>query len=151
LDIACRLSGFTYQFAVNRQLAILVALITVTNLYFFDLYYTSKDFRRFYQVINIIAASSSFLLMLTALAFLSKSPLIGRKFVIICTYATFLLVLVSRMFFSIFHRMYLTKNAVIIGDTPIGRILLKLINAREDTNRAGSTHHRIYLGKKIRK
>ena len=129
--LTSRLIGIPYQLAVNMQLLLLTVIITVTNLYFFDLYYASKDFRRFHQFINLIAASSSSFLMLVMLIFLSNSLLIGRRFVIIYICLMFLLILVSRTIFSIFHKIYLRKTAIVIGDTAIGRILLKLINSRD--------------------
>ena len=128
--VTSKLLGLSYQLFVSSQFLALTVLITIANLYFFDLYYTSKDFRRFRQLMNLITAFLSLFLMLVTLTFLGKSMIFGRRFIIIYACLLFPLILISRAIFSVLHRTYLKKSAIIIGDTPVGRILLKLIAAR---------------------
>ena len=131
-DLTCKFLGFPYQPVMNSQFLVLTVLITVSNLYFFDLYYTSKDFRRFHQFISLIAASLSSFLMLVTLMFLSRSVLASRRFIVIYICLTFLFILVSRTLFLIANKLYFRKNAIVVGDTAIGRMLLRLINTQEN-------------------
>lgn len=114
--------------AINAQFFVLVAIITMTSLYFFDLYYVSKNFGMFRQLVNLIAAASASFLMLALLIFLTRPDMLNRRFAASYTCFMFILVIISRVLFSAFHRLYLVRRAIIIGDTPMGRALLKLIS-----------------------
>jgi exopolysaccharide biosynthesis polyprenyl glycosylphosphotransferase len=107
--------------------AIFAITIIIANFYFFDLYYTLKDFRRYRQLVNLILAIGFSFLLIGAIAFWDKTLAVKRPFLIFFFSALFILASVNRIIFSIFRVKFFYKNTLVIGNTEIGHLLIKRI------------------------
>jgi len=141
IDILCVMAsmGISFLFCCNRPDCVyhiladspyylaVVAAVTVSVFYLFDLYFINKDFLRLHQVVNIwMAIGTLFLIM----HFVSYFGATGTSLRCLFVYTAAMLVFVTaaRVSYSRFSRKYLLKDAVIIAEAPLAGILFKLLH-----------------------
>ena len=107
---------------------ILMIVITIANFYFFDLYYTLKDFRRFRQTINFFLAVTFSTILVSTISFWDRSFLVPRKFIVISFAIFFVLGLTTRIIFSILKRPICNRRAIIIGITGCEKEIVEYIS-----------------------
>ena len=121
------------EYFKNHPQSLYIAFIIIISFYFFDLYYTIKDFRRYRQIINLILAISVSFIFIWFLSYFDKSFTIGRRALGIFCLLVFIASSLVRMIFSFLGQKYFVRNALIIGGTRIADILVaRLENPKEE-------------------
>lgn len=113
------------------HLVLTMGVVVFASLYMFDLYYTLKDFRRYWQVINLIMASIASFCMLVLFSGFDPSQELTRGFLFLFTVAMFAFVFVNRVVFSLLRVKVFYRNAVILGGTAIAKHLVNCIRTEK--------------------
>jgi FlaA1/EpsC-like NDP-sugar epimerase len=116
---------------LNRYTYPLFFIITIPVFYFFDLYYTLKDFRRYRQLVNLILAVGVSVILLILLTLWGKEIFLGRRYILVYTCVLFSLTLANRMAFSALRKRVFCKNAIIIGCSKISRDVCAIIGRKD--------------------
>ncbi|MEA3489040.1 MAG: exopolysaccharide biosynthesis polyprenyl glycosylphosphotransferase [Candidatus Omnitrophota bacterium] len=125
--------GDSLGFFVVEHMALIfhMALVTFLSFYFFDLYYVLKDFRRYRQTINLLLAAGMSFFLTVIIAFWDKDFIYRKLFTSVFFLFLFVFAFFGRVIFSIARVRLFRRKAVIIGNTPMGRLLQKYINKKE--------------------
>ncbi len=110
-----------------------IILVTILSFYFFDLYYVAKDFRRFHQLVNLIAAMGIIFLIVMAIVFFDRTLMIGKRLLFLYMSFMFLFTVTVRSLFSVFHKLRLYKDAIVVGDNPITRTLIDALGTADES------------------
>lgn len=102
----------------------LFLVTTLLALYFFDMYYTLKDFRRYQQLTNLLLATFFSAVFLRTVAFWGENTNWSFRFIVVYSAIFFTVTLLARTVFSLFFSKIFYKNALIIGANEISRALV---------------------------
>ncbi|MBD3296233.1 MAG: exopolysaccharide biosynthesis polyprenyl glycosylphosphotransferase [Candidatus Omnitrophica bacterium] len=122
-------------FIGHSDFCILMVFVTIVNFYFFDLYYSLKDYRRFRQAINFTLALIFSVLLISAFSFWDKSLLVPRRFALATFTLFFVLGIAVRLLFFLFKKPLVTKRAVIVGAGKCAKALVSRLEELEEQGR----------------
>ena len=127
LMISCRQEYLVCLISRNPYILPFIISITISAFYVFDLYFIAKDFRRFHQIINIFTALGITLPILLLINYFDKTTELGKRVLFIHTILMLLFTTIVRSLYSAFHKQYFLKNAIVVGEAHIIRLLPKLL------------------------
>ncbi|MFA6637193.1 MAG: exopolysaccharide biosynthesis polyprenyl glycosylphosphotransferase [Candidatus Omnitrophota bacterium] len=99
----------------NFYFTAFIGTVLVMNFYFFDLYYTLKDFRRFRQAVNLVVAVSVSFVVSAVVVLLDRSVSMAGRHLLIFFAVILAGTAFNRMIFSLVSRNTVSKRAVFIG------------------------------------
>lgn len=138
-------SDFVHE---HTYFSILLLVTCIVSVYFLDLYYVLKDFRRYRKLVNLILANIAAFLVIIVLAFWDRSVAVKRLFLVIYFLSFFTIALVSRIFFSLLRGKVFYKKALIFGVSPVGGLVLQEITSQEEAGHSIGIEIEGFVGKK---
>jgi exopolysaccharide biosynthesis polyprenyl glycosylphosphotransferase len=129
----------------DKYATVLFPVVTLPMLYFFDFYYTYKDFRRYRQVVNLILTLIFCAAILQVLISYNRPSYLWKKIVFVYCALFFLLTLLDRAIFSFLRRNIFYKNAVIIGTSEISNEVAAFLIKKERQGTSFGIHVAGYL------